>query len=256
VLISVDLETPSVAFGLREDLRPCDFDWHSHNKHQLLYAAKGSMHLEVEDSQWLLPPQRAAWIGANVKHRVILKGEVELRTIYLPPSTVPLAPTLPCCVFAVNTMGREMILYSMRWQWDRDPNDSLANAYFSTLAGLVNDWTKSALPFHLPTAKSPELASAMEYALSHLEAPTLESAAQVAGLSSRTLTRRFIEEANTTWQQWIYMARMLRAMQLLSIQGTFVSEAARAVGYSSLGAFSKAFHAFTGETPSDFRRHT
>src|SRR3954468_24583684 len=102
--ITVDLDAPVVAFGLSEDLEPFDSGWHAHNKHQLLYAATGTMHLEGAGSRRLLPPQRAAWIGAQVRHRVRTAHPVALRTVYLPPPGAPMAPTEPCSVFAVTPL--------------------------------------------------------------------------------------------------------------------------------------------------------
>jgi hypothetical protein len=55
----VDVDAVAVtAFGLAEVLHPGPSVWHAHGKHQPLYAAHGMLHLETEDGQWLLPPQR------------------------------------------------------------------------------------------------------------------------------------------------------------------------------------------------------
>lgn len=252
---TLDLEgSAASAFSLREDLDAYQMDWHVHGRHQLLYAATGTLHLQVAGATWLLPPQRAAWIGAGVSHRVESHGPVALRTVYLSPKLCQ-GPGEPCRVFSMSPLGREMVLYAMRWGPDRDPRDRVAERFFAALGALCDEWAREAQPFRLPTAQSPALQKAMEYAIAHLSQPlSMADAARAAGLSERTLARRFAAEANSTWREFVHGARMLRAMELLSVPGTQVTETAGAVGFESLGAFTRAFEEFVGERPRDYRR--
>ncbi|MFZ5469686.1 MAG: helix-turn-helix domain-containing protein [Myxococcota bacterium] len=240
-------------FGLADDFRAMDSGWHRHRKHQVLYAQEGTLHLEVAKRQWLLPPQRVAWISAGVDHRVKAQGSVVLRTVYL---SGPLGSGIPgpCAVFPATLLAREMILHAMRWGPRRNPRDALANQYFKALAALCAEWLEDGRPTWLPTAQSPELDEAMRYTLAHLgDEPSLAHAARAAGLSPRTLARRFAEEAQTTWRKFLQDARLLKAMELLSVPGARVTQTAYAVGYRSLGAFTHAFEAFAGQTPKDYR---
>ena len=68
-LVDVDA-VPDEAFAIAEDLDPFTSEEHQHDKHQLLYAASGSMTLSTKGERWLLPPQRAAWISAGTSHVV------------------------------------------------------------------------------------------------------------------------------------------------------------------------------------------
>jgi len=241
------------AFGIEEDYGPLVSPWHGHNKHQLLYAAAGTLKLEVEGSQWLLPPHRAAWIGARVQHRVHAVSRFTLRTVYLSPRQTP-SPPSACLVFAATPVAREMIRYAMRWGPDRHTHDATARAFFTALAALIDEWAQVALPFRLPTAQSPELGRAMQYAIDELSfTPTVEDAARRAGLSTRTLARRFADEAQTSWRQFLHHARLMRAMELLAVPGARVTETALAVGFDSPGAFTRAFEEFTGDKPKDYR---
>src|SRR5262249_56232265 len=96
---------------------------------------------------------------------------------------------------------------------------------------------------------------AMAYAVGDLGgSPTIEVAAKRAGISTRSLSRRFVEEAQTTWRAFLHQARMMRAMELLGVPGARVTDTAFAVGFESLAAFSRAFEEFTGSCPSDFRK--
>lgn len=241
------------AFGLEDAYGPLVTPWHAHRKHQLLYAAEGTLKLEVEGSQWLMPPQRAAWIGAGVRHRVHALGAVALRTVYLAPPVAG-APEDACVVFAAEPLCREMILYAMRWAPGRADGER-ARVFFAALGALAGLWAEARVPFRLPTAKSPELARAMAYAIDEIgREATIEGAAKRAGLSVRTLARRFAGEAQTTWRQFLHQARMMRAMELLGEPGARVTDTAFAVGFESLAAFTRAFEEFTGLLPKDFRK--
>jgi AraC-like DNA-binding protein len=252
-LIDIDA-SPAAAFGLVDDLDPFDSDWHRHVKHQLLYSAMGTLRLEVQGSWWLLPPQRAAWIRAGVLHQVRTSRPIALRTVYLSKAlTAGIEDS--CRVFAVNPLAREMLLYAMRWGPDRAPQDAVANAFFQAFSALCQEWVAEARPYCLPTGESPELQRVMQHVLDHLAEPhTLETVAQVAGISSRSLSRRFEREAQTTWRQFLHNARMIRAMELLSIRGAQVTETALNVGFESFGSFTEAFKAYAGETPSEYRK--
>ncbi|OJT22056.1 AraC family transcriptional regulator [Archangium sp. Cb G35] len=253
-LVDVDtVEAP--AFCLSDELSPFTSAWHAHRKHQLLYSAQGALHLEVEQAQWLLPPQRAAWLRSGTRHRVRVSQPVSLRTVYLEPRLVRLPPEGECRVFIIEPLAREMLLYSTRWGPERPPREPLADSFFGTLAQLLSEWASEPRAWRLPRARTPELERAMAFTLKHLGEPiSFEDAARAARLSGRTLSRRFEEEAQTTWRRFLHDARMLRAMELLAEEGARVTQTAYAVGFESLAAFTHAFHAFTGERPRDFRQ--
>ncbi|WP_163994317.1 AraC family transcriptional regulator [Pyxidicoccus caerfyrddinensis] len=253
-LVDVDA-VPASVFCLTDELTPFATGWHAHRRHQLLYAARGALHLEVAHAQWLLPPQRAAWLAGGTRHRVSATQPATLCTVYLEPSRVPAAPEGECRVFVLPPLAREMLHYSTRWGPERAPRDAVAESFFSALAHLLTEWAAEPREWRLPRARTPELERAMTYTLSRLTGPaTLAGAAKAAGLSQRTLARRFEDEAGTSWRRFLHDARMLRAMELLAEDGARVTQTAYAVGFESLAAFTHAFTAFTGERPRDFRQ--
>lgn len=238
-------------YGHADDLEPFETGWHAHEHHQLLYAAQGTLTLEVGDGSWLLPPQRAAWIGAGVSHWVASRGRVRLRTVYFEPALE--GPGVACSVFAMPDLGREMVLHAMRWPRACAPSP-LARAFFEALSGLCAEWNAQALPLRLPRGRSEALRAALRYATAHIgDGVTLEAAARAAGVSSRTLTRRFAQETGTTWRHVVRQARVMRAMELLVEPDARVTDVAYAVGFESIGAFSHAFRAVVGEPPSVYR---
>ena len=74
-----------------------------------------------------------------------------------------------------------------------------------------------------------------------------------AGASLRTLERCFLAETGLGLAQWRTRLRLAVALERLGA-GTSVTEAAHAVGYDSVAAFSRAFRQAHGFAPSRVRR--
>ena len=85
---------------------------------------------------------------------------------------------------------------------------------------------------------------------------TIAEVAKAVHISERTLARRCSTETGMIWSQFVHRARMLRAMELLAAPDMSVLEIVDAVGFLSVSAFHHAFRAFTGETPSSYRKRS
>ena len=248
--VDVDAVAAS-AFGLVEDHGPFRAPPHVHAKHQILYAATGTMTLTVADRRWTLPPQRAAWIGAGTSHDVFSVTGIGLRTVYLAPSLVR-GPLHPARVFAVTPLAREMILHAMRWGPETAAS-ATREAFFTALAGLANEWIDAEQPYWLPQPRSPELARAVARIAENLAEATVEDAARAAHVSVRTLSRRFEEEMQLPFRRYLQIARIMRSLELLALPRASVTTTAYAVGFTSVAAFTTAFGERIGETPRDYR---
>lgn len=245
---------PTYTFGIAQTFDDLDTGWRSFPGHYLLYAAQGIFHLEAVNARWFLPPQRAAWVRAGESIRLRTHGPVACNSVLFATSTIP-EPQFPCCVFGVTPLVREMIRHTLRWGMERKPDDLVAERFFGVLADLCGDLAAQPDTLWLPRPTSPELARAMEYALADLSSSLQAgAAAEAADISERTLARRFAEETQMTWRQFVGRARMIRAMELLSAQDAPVIDVAYSVGFESVSAFSTAFRRFVGETPSRYRR--
>jgi AraC-like DNA-binding protein len=96
---------------------------------------------------------------------------------------------------------------------------------------------------------------ARDYADAFLERPvTLDEMAQVACLSPNHLLRTFRAAFGVTPHQYLVSRRLDRAKSLLAYTDNPVTEISVAVGYQSLGTFSREFAARVGLSPSAFRR--
>jgi AraC-like DNA-binding protein len=227
------------------------YDWHSHQLHQLLYASDGTMHVETAGKRLLLPPRCAIWIPADVLHRTWLKG-VRAVSVFFPKAMIAAPPEEPLALAAPSLL-REMLLFATRWGQD-GAADALAAPFFSTLALLCREWCLDEKPYVLPRSDHPGLARAMDYAQGNLAEATLAAACRAAGMSERSLRRRFSSLVGMGWHDYLHQSRLLQAMALLSQPDCRIADAAEAVGFTSLSAFAKAFRAFSGETPSRYRQ--
>ncbi len=63
-------------------------DWHTHDLHQLQYAAEGVVEVETGDAHYLLPPRQAVWIPAGVPHRTTLR-RAQTVSVFFAPGLVP-----------------------------------------------------------------------------------------------------------------------------------------------------------------------
>ncbi|MFJ5263590.1 GlxA family transcriptional regulator [Streptomyces sp. NPDC088387] len=83
---------------------------------------------------------------------------------------------------------------------------------------------------------------------------TLEEIAGRAGMSTRTLNRRFREQTGTTPLQWLHRARVRRAQHLLETTPYSVERIASQAGFGSPTAFRERFRRVVGTSPQGYRR--
>ena len=71
------------------------FPWHAHGHHQLAWASRGTVVVRVGERHWVLPPARALWLPAGIRHRTGASGDALLRGIYADPARCPITWTEP-----------------------------------------------------------------------------------------------------------------------------------------------------------------
>ena len=239
------------AGAIIQDEYDLDCPWHVHDMHQLQYAFEGAIEVEDERARHLLPRQLAAWIPAGVPHRTSLR-RVRSGSVLFAPEMVPAAGDR-VRIIEVAPLMREMVLGAMRWPL-HGAQDQIARAYFTALGLLCAEWLQHEAKLSLPTTTDTSLKAAMDYTREHLMEGAVAGAARAAGLSERSLRRRFRSEVGMTWEAYRRRARLLAAIPLLGETDRPIGVIAADVGFESQSAFAKAFRSFTGKTPMAFRR--
>jgi transcriptional regulator GlxA family with amidase domain len=82
---------------------------------------------------------------------------------------------------------------------------------------------------------------------------TLDDIATHAGMSTRTLNRRFREQTGTTPLQWLHLARIRQAQYLLETTTHPIDRIATQVGFGSPTAFRDRFKRLVGTSPHAYR---
>ena len=83
---------------------------------------------------------------------------------------------------------------------------------------------------------------------------SLSAIARHAAMSTRTLSRRFLEQVGTTPVRWIARARVRRAQQLLETTSFSIERVATTAGFGSASVLREHFGVILGTTPLAYRR--
>jgi transcriptional regulator GlxA family with amidase domain len=83
---------------------------------------------------------------------------------------------------------------------------------------------------------------------------SLETIADRACISPRTLSRRFKEQTGMTPIGWVLRTRVRRAQALLESTSAGIEEVAAQVGFESAATLRVHFHRIVGINPTTYRR--
>lgn len=112
------------------------------------------------------------------------------------------------------------------------------------------------VPRALPDPLGEQFAATREWALARLEQPIgLDDLARNANVSSRTFSRRFVDDTGYTPMQWILRARVDLARELLERSDLGVEQIADRVGLGTGANLRLHFHRILGTSPTEYR-HT
>lgn len=216
---------------------------HSHRSDQLIYGIRGVMEVNAADTLWLVPPQSALWIPADLKHSIRMPSAVSMRTLYLRPA---LLRNRACGVIQVAPLLRELILEVVR-RGELKIRGRLDRALFDVLKAQISGASQ------LPTTLSmPRDARARRLAESIIANPRasekLDAQCRRIGVSVRTMQRAFRQDVGTDFETWRRQARILSAVPLL-IGGQSIKAVSYAVGYRQAATFVAMFRRVLGATP-------
>jgi len=220
---------------------------HEHGWHQLIHASSGVLMVWTERGSWVVPSRWAVWVPAGVRHRIRAAAPSTFRTVYVAPGCFPGMPEA-CAAITVSPLMRELILRvaALGMLDGRDPVEAAA-------AILLIDAIRSSPvpPFGLPEPATDATRRVVERLFSEGRDATLPVLAREAGMSPRTLERRFLAETGMSIGRWRRRGSMLAAVERLA-GGASVTQAAAAAGYAAPSAFVAAFRAEFGETPGRY----
>lgn len=223
------------------------FDWHTHDDHQLAWAASGVLTVRTEAADWVLPPTRALWIPAGLRHETLAAGTATMRSLYLRPDRSPVSWPAPVPVM-VTPLLAELIGYL-----DSDSPEPGPREHAEALVGdLLRPVPMTTIEFRMPGDERAAQVAA-ELVADPADGRSLDEWGRQVGASGRTLARAFLDGTGISFGQWRRLARLQAALPQLAT-GMAVGTVARHVGYQTASAFVAAFRKETGMTPAAYFR--
>jgi AraC-like DNA-binding protein len=223
------------------------FDWHTHEDDQLAWASSGVISVITDAATWLLPPSRALWIPAGVRHEVRAQGATTMRSVYVRTALLSIDWTAPTVVRA-----RPLMVELAEYLGDETLDGSRRERAAALLSDLLEPLEVTTIEVRLPAdGRARTVAEAL--LLDPTESRTLSSWGRQVGASGRTLERAFLNETGVPFSRWRTLARLKASLPLLAA-GRSISYVAPEVGYESTSAFVAAFHREVGLTPTAYFR--
>ncbi|WP_250517867.1 helix-turn-helix transcriptional regulator [Caballeronia sp. INDeC2] len=241
-------EGPFLAGAELRQSEPRETSMHHHPRGQLMGALSGLVSVAVEREQWVVPAIHAIWIPPHCAHAVRSHGPFSGWSVFIEEVRCADLPAVPRAI-RTTALLREAVHRAASW-----PGATL-DVQQTRIAEVIVDEVAAAPAelLRLPSPHDARLARVTDALACNLsDARRLEEWAAWAGLSARTMSRRFIAETGMSFAQWRQQARLLRALELVA-DGVSVTAIAFELGYDNVSAFIDMFRRATGHTPGRYK---
>ncbi|MFL9888621.1 helix-turn-helix transcriptional regulator [Paraburkholderia agricolaris] len=220
---------------------------HSHARGQLLGATSGLLSVGIDGQQSVVPAIHAAWVPPHCMHSIRSYGPFSGWSVYFAEDTCAALPAQPCTI-RMSSLLREASRRAATWEIaDLDRRQMhIADVIVDEIVAARRE------PLGLPLPRDVRLLRITDALASDLsDSRRLEEWASWAGITPRTLSRRFVAETGFSFAGWRQQARLLRALELLA-EGRAVTVVAFELGYDNVSAFIDMFRRSLGTTPGRY----
>ncbi len=263
-LLDPHLYQPSAQRPVRSKMRELDRDTqvvpHSHPWAQMAISIGGVIRLSLDHATYIVPPSRAIWVPAGLRHAVTMVETARLYTLYfLAPSEGAPADWMDqpawqqCRVLQASELLRALVR-ELGTDSDAGPPlspDALRREHH--LSALVCDELRRAEVMHLGIVL-PRDKRLQHLCQAVLEDPTRHASLQEwaldTGASLRTVARLFRSELGCTFTQWRQQVVLAHAVALAA-RRLPIAQIAAELGYTP-SAFSAMVRRSVGMTPAAF----
>ncbi|MDD1483884.1 AraC family transcriptional regulator [Burkholderia thailandensis] len=228
---------------------------HRHARGQLFGALAGLLSVDAAHHRWVVPATHAVWIPPDVAHAMRSHGPFSGWAVYVAPDACAGLPDAPCIV-SMSPLLRAAVERAASWN-DVPPDarhGAPRDAARERIAGVIVDEIRGAArePLGVPLPRDARLARiARALADEPADNRTLDEWARWAGVSPRTMSRRFVAETGLSFTVWRQRIRAMRALEMLAA-GAPVTRVALDLGYDNVSAFIVMFRRCFGVTPARY----
>lgn len=154
---------------------------------------------------------------------------------------------------AGSAAGLDLCLHMIRQDFGVDHANAVARRL--VLPAHRDGGQRQFVPRPVPPERGGRIAPLLDTMLAAIDEPwSMSRMAEHAGLSHRTLARRFHEATGQTPGAWLTAARVARAAELLETTELSLADVAGTSGFGSLETFRREFRQAHGTSPSQFKR--
>jgi AraC-like DNA-binding protein len=222
---------------------------HLHPEGQLIIIGDGVLAMELDGKSAMLSTGQVCWVPPKVLHSGTGFGVSVAWNAYI-PSKICDELQLPgeAGIHRASQLLTALVVRIASWTGrDHSPSDA-QRRLLAVLGDELRQAPTDALGLPLP--RDPKLrALAVELFTNPSSKIALADWCDRLSIPERTMTRRFRTETGMSLNQWRTMARMCRAVELLSA-GHSVTSVAIDLGYQSASAFVAVYRRTFGTSPA------
>jgi AraC-like DNA-binding protein len=205
------------------------------------------MQVRGDRDAWLVPPGRALWIPARVRHSEHVEAPAAMTTLYFSASHARPRPRQPAMIDMTPLLNELIAHVATLGELHRT-----TPAHARLLGVLLDQLTTVPHGLQLPMPRDARARAVADRLRAEPRDPApVQALGRDVGTSGRTIERMFLAETGMTIGAWRRQLRLQHAVRRLAA-GASVGAAARDAGYASPSAFIAVFRKQFGTTPKRF----
>jgi AraC-like DNA-binding protein len=231
-----------------EDPSGRDIPPHCQRHGQLLGSFRGLMSVGTSRERWLVASTDAVWIPPHQVHSMRSHGGFSGYVVHVADCACETLSKEPCTI-AVSALLREAVRRAAAWD-----GSNRAETEALHIATVILDEIRALprQPFRLPMPSDRRMLRITSALVDNpADNRRLPEWAARAGMSTRTMMRRFTTETGFSFTEWRQRARLMHALELLAVN-TPVTTVALDLGYETSSAFIAMFRRAFGVTPTRY----
>ncbi|MCS3529016.1 AraC family transcriptional regulator [Chryseobacterium sp. JUb7] len=233
----------------------CEKDWnhdhyeHSHNRSQLTFVEEGYQYFHIDHTIYLVPQNHVIWIPSEKPHRITSEARTVSLMLFLFKSVFKEDFYRSVQVFAVPPVLKEMLLYASKWNKSLN-EDEEQDIFFKAILKSLPNFCKESNYLEIPVPTDERLIPVCNYINSNFKYNLdIDSLAEKAQMSVRSLQRIFKNETGITLQKYHQLVRILKSIELIDTKQYTLSQVAYLIGYQSLSAFTSSYFSIMKSKP-------